>query len=91
MHNLSTVIKFEITRTIKKKSFWIMALGFPIMMIVIFGIIFLSSQATSDAADQLKNQNFSIEITDKSGLINKTLISNLHAKNIADKIGRAHV
>lgn len=85
MHNLSTVIKFEITRTIKKKSFWIMALGFPIMMIVIFGIIFLSSQATSDAADQLKNQNFSIEITDKSGLINKTLISNLHAKNIADK------
>ena len=42
MHNLGTVIRFELVRTLKKKSFWIMAFGFPVMMAVIFGIIFLS-------------------------------------------------
>lgn len=85
MHNLSTVISFEITRTLKRKSFWIMALGFPVMMAAIFGIIFLSSQSTSNASDQLKNQHFSVEITDKSGLISPALLKNIHAKIITDK------
>ena len=40
MHNLSTVIKFEIMRTLKKKSFWFMAFGFPILIGAIFGIIY---------------------------------------------------
>ena len=54
MHNLSTVIHFEVTRTLKKKSFWIMALGFPLLIGAIFVIIFLSNQSTSDAIGQLK-------------------------------------
>ena len=40
MYNLGTVMRFEIVRTLKKKSFWIMAVGFPIMFAAIFGIIF---------------------------------------------------
>lgn len=85
MHNLSTVIRFEITRTLKRKSFWVLALGFPLMMAVIFGIIFLSSQSTNNAADQLKNQHFSLEVTDESGLINQNLLKGVHAKVISDK------
>ena len=40
MYNLGTVMRFEIVRTLKKKSFWIMAIGFPIMFAAIFGISF---------------------------------------------------
>ena len=52
MHNLSTVIRFEVTRMLKKPSFWLMALGFPIIMAVVFGIVFMSNQATMDAAEK---------------------------------------
>jgi ABC-2 type transport system permease protein len=85
MHNLSTVIHFEIVRTLKKKSFWIMAIGFPVMMAVIFGISFLSSKATDDAAGNLKNQHFSIEVTDDSKLVNSTLLASVKAKTISTK------
>ena len=63
MHNLSTVIRFEIVRALKKKSFWILAISFPIMFAAIFGIIFLSNKATDDAAEKLKNQSFRVAIS----------------------------
>lgn len=92
MHNLSTVICFEITRTLKKKTFWMMALGFPLMIGVIFGIAFLSSQSTNDAAANLEKQQFSIEVTDSSGLILPAVLKSIGATTVADQAtGRAHV
>lgn len=92
MHNLSTVIRFEIVRTLKKKSFWVMALGFPLMMGVIFGIVFLSNQSTSDAAANLEKQQFSIEVTDNSGLLLPQVLQATGATEVADRAaGRADV
>lgn len=92
MHNLRTVMSFEIVRTLKKKSFWAMALGFPVMMAAIFGIIFWSNQSTSDAAANLEKQKFSIEVTDDSGLISPEILTAIGAKTIASKdAGRDHV
>jgi ABC-2 type transport system permease protein len=85
MHNLGTVFRFEFTRTVKKKSFWIMALSFPIIIGVIFGIVFLSNQATNDAANNLKDQKFSFEITDKSGLVNSEMVKKLGIVSSIDK------
>ena len=85
MHNLTTVIKFEILRTLKKKSFWIMALGFPIMLVALFGIIFFSNKTTDDATKQLEKQSFTIEMTDRSKLINPTIASGLNIKQVTDK------
>lgn len=85
MHNLSTVIRFEIIRTLKKKSFWFMALGFPLMIGAIFGIIFLSNKSTSDAADKLVAEEFSIGITDQSTLVKPELIKSIGARTITDK------
>lgn len=79
MYNLSTVMRFEIVRTLKKKSFWLMALGFPIMFAALFGIIFLSNSSTDKAAEKLKDQKFSLAVTDDSGLINPTLIKGFGA------------
>jgi len=85
MHNLSTVIRFEIVRTLKKKSYWVMALGFPVMMMAIFSIIYFSNQSTNKAAEELQNQSFSIEITDETHLIKPSILSALKAKTIDNK------
>ncbi|MBC7764676.1 ABC transporter permease, partial [Microbacteriaceae bacterium] len=85
MHNFGTVVRFEITRSLKKKSFWIMAIGFPLMFALIGGIIFMSNKATDDASKELEKQAFSLEVTDNSGLIKDSFLSALKATTITDK------
>lgn len=85
MHNLGTVISFEVVRMLKKFSFWAMALGFPILFGLIFGVIALSNKATSDAADKLKDKEFSVAITDESKLVNPEVAGRLKIKSIAQK------
>lgn len=85
MHNLKTVISFEVIRTLKKKTFWITALSFPVVITVVFAIIFFSNQATEQATLDTKNQKFSLAVTDKSGAINQQFITQLDAKTIDDK------
>lgn len=85
MHNLGTVIRFEVVRTLKKKSFWFMALGFPLMMAVIFGIIFLSNKTTDEAIKDLEKQKFSIQVTDESKLVNPALLTAVKAVTVANK------
>lgn len=90
MHNFSTVLKFELTRTLKRRSFWIMALAFPLLIGVVFGIVYFSNKATHDASKKLGNQKFSIEITDESQLVKPQIIAAVGAKPVADKSGGVH-
>ena len=85
MHNLGTVFRFEVARTLKKKSFWIMALSFPVIIAAVFAIIFFSNKTTNEAADDMKNQKFSLKITDESGMINKAILPHLKASETTDK------
>ena len=85
MHNLNTVIRFEVVRTLKKKSFWIMSLMFPAMIAAVVGIIYFSNQATEEAAEDASKQSFSLAITDKSGLLNPALLQGFNAKIIESK------
>lgn len=85
MYNFGTVFRFEVIRTLKKKSFWIMSLSFPVIIGAIFGIIFFSNQATDKAAQDTKNQKFSLVVTDESGLINKQILQQLGASESTDK------
>ncbi len=82
MHNLSTVIRFEVVRALKKKSFWILAISFPLVFAATFGILFLSNKATDDAAEKLKEQSFSVAITDESNLVKPSLIAAAKAAEV---------
>lgn len=84
MHNLSTVWKFEVIRTLKKKSFWITALSFPVIIAAIFAIVYFSNKTTNDIAADMKNQNFSIAITDESGLVKPEYITALKAEVVSE-------
>ena len=63
MYNLGTVFNFEVIRTLKKKSFWVMAMAFPILIGAVFGIVFFSDRATSQASQASQNQTFSLAVT----------------------------
>lgn len=73
MHNLGTVFRFEVLRTLKKKSFWVMALAFPLLIGAILAIVFFSNKTTQTAAEDTKNQQFSIGMTDQSGVVRPEL------------------
>lgn len=85
MHNLGTVFRFEVMRTLKKRSFWVMALAFPLLIGAILAIVFFSNKTTSELADKTKDQQFSIGITDRSGLVKPDLLAAYKIKTIADR------
>jgi len=62
-----------------------MTLLFPVIIGLVFAVIFFSNQTTTQAAKDTKNQKFSIEITDESGLINKDLITQFGASTSTNK------
>lgn len=82
MHNLSTVVRFEITRTLKKKSFWIAAFAVPVIAALVGMIIFFSNKTTDDQTKKLATERYSVGITDTAGLINPGLLKSLDAKSI---------
>ena len=85
MHNLGTVFKFETIRALKKPTFWLMALGFPLMIAVLYGIMFWSQNTTIQASKELDKQEFSLEITDDSKLISSELLAAVKAKPAQSK------
>lgn len=85
MHNLSTVFNFELSRTLKKKTFWITALSFPIVIGLVFAIIFFSNKATNDAAADFSKEKFSFALTDTSKVISPEIIAATKAQTVTDK------
>jgi len=85
MHNLGTVVRFEIVRTLKKRSFWIAALAVPIIVGAVGAIIYFSNKTTSTESQNLANEHYSLAVTDNSRLISPLLLKSVGAKNVADK------
>jgi len=82
MHNLGTVFRFEVARTLKKKSFWIVSLLFPIGIGAIAGVIYFSNKATSDASKDTAKQQFSFEIFDESHEVAPEIVKAFKGKEV---------
>jgi ABC-2 type transport system permease protein len=85
MHNLHTVIRFEVRRMLKKKSFWLAALALPVIFALVGIIIFFANKTTRDVGQQLSSERYSLGITDDSKLLSPTLITAFEATTIANK------
>ncbi len=85
MHNLWTVITFEFVRTLKKKSFWLSALAFPLLMAIIFAVVFISQDSAEKATQRAAEQKFSIAIYDQSQLIQAQLLQQSEISTVASK------
>ncbi|MBT1001283.1 ABC transporter permease [Paenarthrobacter sp. DKR-5] len=96
-HNLGTVVGFEFTRTAKKRRFWIATLAIPMVLAVVFLLVYTSNTSTHSTSDAQKNARFTFSYTDASGLIPPGLAARLGgqvahdpAAAVADvKAGRA--
>lgn len=84
MHNLKTVIRFEIIRTLKKKSFWIAGLAVPVVIALVGVIIFFSNKTTDEQAQNLAKESFSVGVTDDSRLVEPALLGAVKAQKIKD-------
>lgn len=85
VHNFGTVVRFEIVRTLKKPSFWLSILSFPLIFGVIFGIIYFSNQSSQAAKDEEAKKTFSLLIKDETNLIADESIATLKATEVGDK------
>lgn len=85
LHNLGTVFRFEVARTLKKKSFWIVSLLFPLGIGAIAGIIFFSNKATEDASSDTAKQHFSFAVLDESKEVRTQIITSLKGQTVASK------
>ncbi|MEV4991572.1 ABC transporter permease [Pseudarthrobacter sp. LMD1-1-1.1] len=68
-HNLGTVVAFEFIRTIKKRGFAVATLAIPVLLILVFALIYASNSSSHASADAQKNAKFSFSYTDASGII----------------------
>jgi ABC-2 type transport system permease protein len=83
-HNLGTVIRFEVVRTLSKRRFWIATLLVPILTVIVFVLVFASNSATDKSSAEQKNAHFSFQYTDASGLVDPSITSTLGGKKILD-------
>ncbi|MCL2869654.1 ABC transporter permease [Candidatus Saccharibacteria bacterium] len=84
-HNFAVVYRFEVVRTLKKKSFWVTMLAFPILITAVFGIAFYAGNQSDTASANLAKEKFSIGVTDNSNVISGTIIKQTGATKITDK------
>ena len=74
MHNLGTVIKFEIVRTLKKPTFWISVLSMPLLFVAIGALTYFTQVQTYTQLEELSEEKINFHITDESGIISPEII-----------------
>lgn len=72
-HNLGTVVQFEFTRTVKKRRFWIATLAIPILLGLVFVLVFASSSSTQSRTEAQKSQTLDFSYTDASSMIDPVI------------------
>ncbi len=89
MHNLSTVIKFEILKQIRKPLFWIAIFAFPTMLLLFGGLSYLSTELAMNQGEIAKNQTEQIIkkiiVVDETGLVKKDAFGELTTDFKTDK------
>jgi ABC-2 type transport system permease protein len=83
-HNLRTVVDFEFTRTMKKRGFWIATLSIPVVMAIVFALVYLSNSSTAASADAQKTAAMAFTYTDDSGLIAPDIATAMGGTKAAD-------
>jgi ABC-2 type transport system permease protein len=68
-HNLSTVVGFEFVRTVRKRAFWAATLAIPVVLAIIFTLVYASNSALDESEEAQKQAQITFAYTDDSGLV----------------------
>jgi ABC-2 type transport system permease protein len=83
-HNLTTVISFEVVRTLTKRRFWISTLIVPVIIGIVIGLVSLSNSSTNASVDSQKNAKFTFSYIDASGIVNPAVVKAVGGKLSSD-------
>jgi len=73
-HNLWLITRREYLKVVRKKSFWISTLIFPVLMIVIVGVTAYSTRVSEETVERIVQETQRIVVVDESGWIDSGLI-----------------
>lgn len=71
MSKLGSIIRHEYLTIVKQPSFWIVMLAIPILIGVVFGLVYIGGKASEDRIQEIANELKNVSIVDASGLINQ--------------------
>ena len=89
LHNIGTVIAFEVRRTLTKPSFWLTSLSIPLLMAVVFALMWFSNASTIASVDAQREQVVSFTYTDASGIVDPAVAADLGGTLTTDAEGAA--
>ncbi len=72
MSKIGTVYKFEMTRQLKKPSFWVMMLLFPLAICAILGISMLSGAGVDSVIESGNFEDKKIAVVDEAGILGES-------------------
>lgn len=84
MDRFGTVLRFELVRTLRKRSFWIGALALPVLVIVIAALQFFSAQTTAASSEAQREASMELRYLDESGVVNPDIAAELGGSPIED-------
>lgn len=85
VRNFFNVMNFEISRTLKKSSFWTPTFILPAVIAFFMGVSFFSSNASQQAVVDLQNEKFSFMVMDESGVVSDEYVESLGGSFVDDK------
>ncbi len=77
LHNLGTVVSFEVRRTLKRRSFWIMTLSVPILLVLLVTLMTFSNSRAFDAGSDAGQAPVAFTYSDASGLVDPAVAAAL--------------
>lgn len=83
-HNLRVVVGFEVRRTLTTKRFWISTLIVPVVLGIVFALIFISNSSTSNSVDSQKDAKLAFSYSDASGQIDEALATQMGGTAVTD-------
>ncbi|MBW4042825.1 MAG: ABC transporter permease [Acidobacteria bacterium] len=90
-HNLGTVIRFEVGRTLSKPRFWVAILAVPALLVVIGLLVSLSGSGTDASTAAIAKSRFSFGYSDASGIIDPGLAAKAGGHRVSPGSGPAEV
>lgn len=72
-HNLSTVVSFEVARTLGRKRFWLITLFVPVAIAIVIALIVLSNSSAANSATAQSDAELSFTYSDASGYIDSAV------------------
>lgn len=89
LHNLGTVLGFEVRRTLTKPSFWLTSLSIPLLMVVIFALMFWSNSSALSSVDTQRGEKQAFTYADSSGLVSPTVAAEMGGTRAPDATAAA--